>query len=1112
MMHEELLPDSSYDTSLAIVGMAGRFPGAPDVETLWQNITAGVRSIRFFSDEELLAAGVSPELLSRPDYVKAGTVLEDADAFDASFFQFSPREAEIMDPQHRLFLESAWQALEDAGYNPETYAGLIGVFSGSALSTYLLNNIYYNNELVDTVGKVQISIGNDRDSLSSTVSYKLNLRGPSFAVQTFCSTSLVAVHLACQSLLNYECDMALAGGVAIQFPQVSGYLYEEGGIVSPDGVCRTFDGQARGSVMGNGLAVVTLKRYEDALRDGDHMYALIRGSAINNDGNLRVSYTAPGLNGQSEVILQALGNANVPVETINYIEAHGTATMLGDTVELAAMKKAFAAHTAKQQFCAIGSLKPNIGHLDRASGVTGLIKTALALHHQQLPPSLNFESANPEVDLEHSPFYVNTKLSPWPATPGTPRRAGVSSFGIGGTNAHVVMEEAPVPVSGPARSASLLLLSAKSATALEKMSANLAAFLTQHPEVQLADVAYTLQVGRSAFNHRRMLVCQNRDEALRLLGEQPERRVLSTYQTRRDREPVLLLPAALPDARSLLRELAAEEPVVREMVEDCAHILRTQTGLDLMAALHADDETAITPALTRALLFVLEYALARLLTRWGLRFQALYGQGVGEYVAACLAGSAELATALLQALAPHLSTGGSARSIPAFQAPKTPWLSSLTGTFVTAQQASDPAYWQKITDHTPLAPLQESAFQALTAKNALFVEIGAGRSQLARQLAAHGESELLACFAADVPLSSGYARLLHTLGRLWLAGVTPDWTGFSQDEQRLRLSLPTYPFERQRYWIDEPGKATRKTPAQAGKPAERTANPADWFYQPAWEERPLAPLAAPPTARTWLLFEDKRGVSSSLAENLRAGGHEVICVRPGAAFAHPDEETFILRADAEEDYRALCQLLRVTGRFPGAVLHAWNVEPADQQSELTAQQWHGYYSLLFLSRALEEHFSETQIQTLVVATGLQQVQARDQVAPARATLLGACTVLAQEYLTFSYRSLDLDPATLAHAQLAALLLAEYQAPESERAVAYRQGRRYLQSYKPLHLEVGQLPLRQRGVYLITGGLGGIGMALADYLARMYQARLVLVGRSAFPARPDWSNWLTQHEP
>src|SRR5579885_2479769 len=522
--------DESYDTALAIIGMSGRFPDAPDVETFWHNITAGVKSIRHFSDEELLAAGIDPQLLAQPNYVKAGTVLEDIDRFDASFFRFSPREAEVLDPQHRIFLECAYEALERAGYDCETYEKLIGVFAGSAFSTYLLNNIFANPEVMELIGTIQASIGNDRDSLASTASYKLNLRGPSFAVQTFCSTSLLAVHLACQSLLNYECDMALAGGVAIQLPQVSGYLYEEGGIVSPDGECRTFDARGQGSVMGNGAGVVVLKRLAEAIEDGDYIYAIIRGSAINNDGSLRVSYTAPGLNGQTEVIVQAISNAGVPVESISYIEAHGTATMLGDAVELAAMQKAFGLSTQKKGFCAIGSVKPNIGHLDRASGVAGLIKTSLALHHKQLPPSLNFERTSPDIDLANSPFYVNTQLAQWPAH-GAPRRAGVSSFGLGGTNAHVVLEEAPAlaPVS-QSRPWQLLLLSAKTAPALKTAAGNLQHYLEQHPEANLADIAYTLQVGRSAFNYRQIAVCQDSAGAIKALQS-----TKSTYQAFKDR-------------------------------------------------------------------------------------------------------------------------------------------------------------------------------------------------------------------------------------------------------------------------------------------------------------------------------------------------------------------------------------------------------------------------------------------------------------------------------------------------------------------------------------------------------------------------------------------------
>src|SRR6185312_1597440 len=459
--------DTSYETALAIIGLSGRFPGAPNVETFWRNIAAGVKSIRFFTAEELAAAGVERALLEHPNYVKAGAVLDGIDLFDAPFFGLAPREAELMDPQHRLFLECAWEALEDAAYDPGTYRGLVGVFGGTGFSSYLMYNLYLNPEIMDWVDPFQASVVNDKDSLASTVSYKLNLKGPSLTVQTFCSTSLVAVHLACQSLLNYECDLALAGGVAISVPHLTGYVYKEGGIVSTDGECRTFDASAQGSVLGNGVGVVTLKRLAEAVEEGDHIYAVIRGSAINNDGSLRVSYTAPGLDGQSEVIAEALGHAGVEAESISYIEAHGTATRLGDAVELAAMKKAFGLQTDRQQFCAIGSVKPNVGHLDRASGVTGLIKTTLALQHEQLPPSLNFEQAHAEVALATSPFYVNTHLREWKRN-GGPRRAGVSSFGLGGTNAHVVLEEAPQrEVGSPSRPWQLLLLSAKSEAALQ---------------------------------------------------------------------------------------------------------------------------------------------------------------------------------------------------------------------------------------------------------------------------------------------------------------------------------------------------------------------------------------------------------------------------------------------------------------------------------------------------------------------------------------------------------------------------------------------------------------------------------------------------------------------
>ncbi|MGB8344556.1 MAG: beta-ketoacyl synthase N-terminal-like domain-containing protein, partial [Ktedonobacteraceae bacterium] len=500
---------------IAIIGLSGRFPGAPTIAQFWQNLRNGVESISFFSDAELLSAGVDPALLGDPNYVRARPILADVERFDAAFFGYSPREAELLDPQHRLFLECCWEALEDAAYDPSSYEGLIGVFGGANVSSYL-HTLMLRPDLVSSLNGLvndhQVAISTDRDSLTTTVSYKLNLRGPSYAVQTFCSTSLVAAHLACQSLRQGECDVALAGGVSVRVPNVGGHLYQQGGMESPDGHVRTFDAQAKGSMFGDGVGVVVLKRLADALADGDQIAAVIKGSAINNDGSLKVSYTAPSVAGQAQVVRAALEQAGVEAESISYVEAHGTATELGDPIEVAALTKAYREQTQRVGYCAIGSVKTNVGHLDRAAGVSGLIKTVLALRHEELPPSLHYRQPNPEIDFASSPFYVNAQLAAWQRGE-KPRRAGINSLGMGGTNVHLIVEEAPALTSsgGASRPWQLLLLSAKTETALQAMTGNLRAYLQQHDESDLADVAYTLHVGRQRMAYRQMILCRNRE-------------------------------------------------------------------------------------------------------------------------------------------------------------------------------------------------------------------------------------------------------------------------------------------------------------------------------------------------------------------------------------------------------------------------------------------------------------------------------------------------------------------------------------------------------------------------------------------------------------------------
>lgn len=877
---------------IAIIGIACRFPGAKTVDEFWQNLRNGVESISFLTDEELLAAGVDPALLTQShQYVKAKPVLADVEMFDAQFFGFTPREAELMDPQHRLLLECAWESLESAGYNSETYPGQIGVYAGLGLGTYLLRNLVPNLDRL-AVDNLQLLMSNDKDFGPTRVSYKLNLKGPSVSVGTACSTSLVAVQMACQSLLNYQCDMALAGGVAVSVPQEEGYVYHVGGIASPDGHCRAFDANAQGTVFGSGLGILVLKRLEEALADGDFIHAVIKGAAINNDGALKVGYTAPSIEGQAAVIAEAQAVAGVAAETITYVEAHGTGTALGDPIEIAALTQAFRASTNKKGFCAIGSVKTNFGHLDIASGVAGLIKTVLALQHKSLPPSLHFQTPNPQIDFASSPFYVNAELAEW-TVEATPRRAGVSSFGIGGTNAHVILEEAPerqlLPFSRPWQ---LLPLSAKTSAALDQLTANLTTHLQQQPQINLADVAYTLQVGRRGFNHRRLLVCQGVEDAISSLQTQSLHRVLTHIQELREPSIVFLFPGQGSQYVNMGLELYQTEPTFRNQIDRCSAILKPHLGFDLLSVLYpsvacmeAATQQLQQTAIAQPALFAIEYALAQLWMSWGVRPHAMIGHSVSEYVAACMAGVFSLEDALwlvakrgqlMQQLPPgamlaiplpeseiqpllnnNLSlaamnaacqcvVSGPIEVIDTLQqqlasqglecrrlhtshafhsqmmdlivqpfveqvkkiqlhSPQIAYLSSVSGTWITAAQATDPQYWAR---HLR-APVQFAAGveQVLQGGQQILLEVGPGRT-LSTLVLQHpqktADQSVLTSLRHPHARDSDLALLYTTLGKLWLSGVAIDWSEFHAHEPRQRLPLPTYPFERQRYWIDPP--------------------------------------------------------------------------------------------------------------------------------------------------------------------------------------------------------------------------------------------------------------------------------------------------------------------
>ncbi len=907
-------PQPLYE--VAVVGMAGRFPGAASVEELWEVLKRGAETVSFFTPEELEASGIPREVSSDPRYVPARGVLAGADLFDAAFFGLTPREARILDPQQRIFFECAWETLESAACDPGRFAGAIGIYAGMSQSSYL-RNLLSNPGVPRWASGLEIKLGTDKDFLTTQASYRLNLRGPSINVATACSTSLVAVHLACQGLLNRECDLALAGGACVGVPQKAGYFYQEGGIYSADGHCRAFDAVASGSIGGDGVGVVLLKRLEDALRDRDPIRAVIKGSALNNDGALKIGFTAPSVEGQAAVIAEAQTMAGVDPGTITYVEAHGSATPLGDPVEIRALTRAFRAGTDRTGFCAVGSVKTNLGHLDAAAGVTGLIKTVLALEHRLIPPSLNFTRPNPEIPFGETPFYVADRLADWRPPAGTPRRAGVNSFGIGGTNAHVVLEEAPArEASGPSRPSALLVLSAATPAALESATDRLAVHLKNHPGESLADVAFTGQIGRKPLRHRRALVCRDRQDAVAVLSGRDPRRLLTSDGSVDGRPVAFLFPGLGDHYPGMARGLYETEPLFRREIDRASELLLPILGADVRDLLFAADAPpagSAGPDLRRMLgtpgsssptrtdllhpaVFVLEIALARLWRSWGVRPTGMLGYSLGEYAAACLAGvfsledglrivaerarsierlppGAMLAVplpesslepllgeelALAAVNAPDLQVvsgppeavaalqrelagrGIVCRALPVSRAfhspgmapagrelarllagielrpPEVPFVSNVTGSWITAAEATDPGYWAR---HL-LSPVRfAQGLQTLWQGPALaLLEVGPGHGLTTLALQQAGGDPERVALPSLRPVYDGQADdtfLLGTLARLWLSGVEVSWTGFHAGERRNRLVLPTYPFQRQSYWV-EPG-ARLPLPATAAQ-------------------------------------------------------------------------------------------------------------------------------------------------------------------------------------------------------------------------------------------------------------------------------------------------------
>ncbi|HET6209050.1 MAG TPA: beta-ketoacyl synthase N-terminal-like domain-containing protein, partial [Jatrophihabitans sp.] len=1164
------------ESDIAIVGMSGRFPGAADIAGLWRLICAGESGITRFTEQDLLTAGVSPQLLADPSYVRAGAVIEGIDEFDAGFFGVGPKEAQILDPQQRLYLEHNWQALEDAGCDPTRFAGAIGVFGGSAWSSYLQNNLMPGGTGA-AMGELVVGLANDKDSLTTRVAHTLGLTGPAYSVQSYCSTSLVAVCAAATSLANFECDMALAGGVNVHVPHRVGYLYSQGGIAPPDGECRAFDAAGLGAPVGSGVGVVALRRLSDALADGDRVYAVIRGWAVNNDGGRKVGFTAPGVQGQAAVIAEALSSADLSAADIDYIEAHGTGTALGDASELAALQQVF-----RGQSCLIGSVKTNLGHLDRAAGVTGLIKATLAVRSGQLPPSRNLVEPNPQLHSGEADLQVVTSLRDWPEVPESqPRRAGVSAFGIGGTNAHVVLEQAPaVERPQPAARPELLIWSGRDAVGAQARTDALAEHLAGSQD-RLCDIAYTLQTGRRVFEHRRMLVASSPDEALTALREGT---VLSGVEGRTDRPVGFLIAGTGEQYPGMAADLYRDEPVFREVLDECRSVLMGHLGgLDPLADMlsprnpaafslgqllgreelpsaagqsggAAEATEKIQPAT-----FAVQYALAQLLRSWGIQPALLAGYSVGEYVAACLAGVLTLDGALALVarraqLISRLPAGAMAAvSLPVdkvqqalersriggldiaavngsdvtvvsgepsaltqfrvfleaenavcrplatshafhsrmlepvkaeltgwiaehieLSAPSIPYLSNVTGTLATAEQVTDPAYWA---EHM-CSPVQfQTMLSTLLADPDLaLLELGPGQSlgALTRahaDCAPHRWRQIVPSLpAAADPRSAGIV-LAEAVGRLWLAGVTVDWRAYQADRPVGKVGLPGYPFQRSSYWIDPP-----VTAEPVSRPETATAHVE--LLAARWQ--PTAPPASQAPIGSCLLLGGGE-FADRLAGALRQAGAERVSLHQ-AGQPIPDGHRWVLDLRLLTDSHFAPLLAR-----PSLDAHSADDHFDDGQAAVL--------DVAALADACGSQNADTAI--VLVTRGSQSIGGERPV-PAHAAVAALASVVNQEYLNLECRILDLDPA----GELAVEpVLAELASTDPELLTGYRAGRRLVREFVPAAANGRPVAVRPGGSYLITGGLGEVGLILAEHLARAGAGRLVLTSRSGLPADP-----------
>ncbi|MGW2782761.1 SDR family NAD(P)-dependent oxidoreductase [Streptomyces populi] len=1156
---------------IAVVGLALRVPGAANADEFWRNLVEERESIAHLGDDDLLSVHDDPGVLGQPDLVRAGGLLDGIEEFDADYFGLTAREAELMDPQQRFLLEAAVEALNDAGHDPAVSEEATGVFLGVGRSGYFLHHLLPRAELMTSFAR-QITLSNDKDYAATQISHRLDLTGPSMTVSTACSSSLVTVHQACKSLTEFECDVALAGGASINVLQRGGYLYQEGNIFSPDGHCRPFDADANGTVFASGVGIVVLKRLSDAQRDGDTIRAVIRGSAVNNDGADKVGFTAPSVRGQADVIYEAQQLARTDARTIGYIEAHGTATTLGDPIEIAALTEAFRTTTQDTGYCTLGSVKSNIGHLDTAAGIAGFIKAVLTVQHATIPATLHYQKPNPQTDLHNTPFTINNHTQPW--TGPTPRRAGISSFGMGGTNAHIIIEQPPTTPEPDTTEPDphdwhILTTTARTPHALTTQQHRLTTHLTTttHP---LPDIAHTLQTGRHHHPHRAATLARTTTEATR-----PP----ITGQAHPNPHTAFLLTGQGNPYPNMAHGLYTTQPTFRTTLDTCAHTIQQHTNHNPLDALYtpdADSDHLTHTEHQQPVLFALQYAMAQQWRAWGIEPHALVGHSLGELVAATLAEVWTLDDALrlvclrgrlMQRQAPGsmLAVSLGEAEVSAFvtddcvlaavnsprqtvlsgtheaidrvaaaltergvrnrrlatshafhspmmepmlaeferevarlelKAPRIRFASNVTGDWITPEQATSASYWAQHIRST--------------------VRFSAGLSTLLRDepdamLLEAGPGAAIRMMVADHP--EGRERILvpsmrharedrddvqvarESLARLWVNGAPVRWSALHEHRKPRKVPLPAYAFDRKRYWIE---RAARRPSGQDGAR----------LFRPILQETAVPAAVEPETAR-WLVLTDATPAADRWTARLRESGEQVVTVTAGTAYEHTAEDAFRIRPEAAGDYELLVDALEEQGGpRTWNVLYLWNVEASASPEQAQVRSLDG---LVLLARAVGPRRGADATRLAVVTRGLAPVAGQRSTAPStQALVLGPVRTLPLEYPALTASVIDFeaaqDGAEDGFDAVLASVVTEVRAGLPESLVAYRGTVRRVERVEPLPAGSARARgrFRQGGVYLVTGGFGGIGGEIAGLLARNHQARLVLTGRTPLPPREQWT--------